>query len=81
MDSTELTRLLGLFFRKWLQCKPFDKHCNVTHHDDMGIAGAWTCNDCGHHQPAIEWPKYHHIGPPPMPKVKPISKPCEHFGK
>ena len=22
-----------------------------------GIAGEWTCNDCGHHQDAIQWPR------------------------
>jgi hypothetical protein len=74
--GSELTQLLGRFFRKWLQCRLLDTHWSVTHHDDSGIDGAWTCDDCGHYEPAIEWPK-----PPPMPTVKPARQPCEEVNK
>jgi len=50
-------------FRRFLRCNLYCRygyHARTTNHDDLGITGSWTCNDCGHHEEAIQWPK-----PPP----------------
>ena len=50
-----MKRIIRLVFRL-CQCWPFGAHWHTIHHDDRGIAGHWTCTDCGYDSPAIEWP-------------------------
>ena len=52
---------IGHFLRRNLQCR-IGTHWRVTNHDDDGWLGDWTCDDCGFHHPAINWP-----APPPRP--------------
>lgn len=52
----KIMNILVKFFHRWVNCTR-GVHCAVTHHDDRGVCGAYTCNICNEYHPAIVWPR------------------------
>lgn len=46
---------IGSSLRRTLFCR-FGIHWRPLHQDERGVAGAWSCSDCGQATKAIEWP-------------------------
>ena len=67
-DKTTISARLKRFFFRNIFCRFMNSHWHLTHHDDRGLCGEKTCDDCGKHFPAMKWPE-----PPTRPTSYPTA--------